>query len=70
MNDKMTFEQAMNRLTVIISMLERNDLSLDESIKLFEEGLTLVKECDGQLHGFESKVQELMEHYSNSAEGE
>ena len=33
MNDKMTFEQAMNRLTVIIAMLERNDLSLDESIK-------------------------------------
>jgi exodeoxyribonuclease VII small subunit len=41
---------------------------LDESLVLFEEGLLLIKECDGQLKNFEGKVRELMEHYSPKGE--
>lgn len=59
MDNKLTFEEAMNRLDEIVSKLERNDASLDETIKLFEEGLGLVKHCDCQLKDFELKINEL-----------
>lgn len=59
MDNKLTFEEAMNRLDEIVTKLERNDASLDETIKLFEEGLGLVKHCDGQLKDFELKINEL-----------
>lgn len=68
MSEKQSFEVAMNRLNTIIGSLERNDISLDESLVLFEEGLRLVKECDGQLKNFEGKVRELMEHYNAKGE--
>lgn len=57
---KKTFESSMNRLNEIVDLLEKNDQPLDETIKLFEEGLQLVGECDTQLKSFETKVDELM----------
>lgn len=57
---KKTFETSMNRLNEIVDLLEKNDQPLDETIKLFEEGLKLVNECDTQLKYFEDKVEELM----------
>lgn len=57
---KKTFESSMNRLNEIVDLLEKNDQPLDETIKLFEEGLQLVGECDTQLKNFETKVDELM----------
>ena len=44
MEENKTFEQAMARLEEIVSLLEKNEESLDETIKLFEEGLKLAKE--------------------------
>jgi len=66
--EKKNFEASMKRLNEIVVALEKNESSLEESITLFEEGLTLVKECDLQLKGFEQKVQELMKTYGNTAE--
>ncbi|MEG0411190.1 MAG: exodeoxyribonuclease VII small subunit, partial [Erysipelotrichaceae bacterium] len=40
-------------------LLEKNEQPLDETIKLFEEGLLLVNECDKQLKTFENKIEEL-----------
>lgn len=57
-NDK-SFETSMNRLEEIVKLLEKNDQSLDETIKLFEEGLNLVKTCDVQLKNFEDRVEAL-----------
>lgn len=54
-----TFETAMNRLQEIVDLLEENELPLDETIQLFEEGLKLVKDCDDKLKGFESKIEEI-----------
>ena len=68
MSEKQSFEVAMNRLNTIIGSLERNDITLDESLVLFEEGLRLVKECDGQLKNFEGIVRELMELYNAKGE--
>ena len=63
MSQKLSFEEAMQRLNLITEILERNDVSLDEAMKLFEEGLQLVNECNETLTGFESKVEELLKQY-------
>ncbi len=56
---ELTFEEAMNRLSTIVSTLEQNDQPLDTTIDLFEEGLNLVKNCEGKLKNFESKIEEI-----------
>lgn len=68
MTKNLNFEQAMLRLTEIIETLERNGIDLESSIDLFEEGLSLVKQCDKQLKNFETKVSELMVKYSDDTE--
>ena len=50
----------MDRLDQIVSLLERNEIALEQAIGLFEEGLNLVQDLDTQLQGYENKVQELM----------
>lgn len=61
--NKMGFKDSMNRLENIVSLLERNEIELEEAMTLFEEGLKLVNECDSQLTTFENKVQSLLETY-------
>ncbi len=60
MSEKASFEQSMSRLDEIVSLLEKNEIPLEQAIGLFEEGLDLVQLLDQQLQGFETKVQELM----------
>ena len=55
-----TFEQSMDRLEEIVRMLESNEQPLDETIKLFEEGLNLVRSCDATLKTFEKQVNDLL----------
>ena len=62
-----SFEEAMMRLNEIVEALDRNEHDLESSITLFEEGLTLVKQCDAQLKSYEKKVSELMVKYSDDA---
>lgn len=64
--EKNNFEAALQRLSIIVTTLEKNEIPLEEAIALFEEGLNLVKTCDIQLKGFETKVQELIKSYGNS----
>ena len=61
MEKKLTFEESMDRLEEIVALLENNEQPLSETIALFEEGLKLVKACDGQLRKFEEKVAKLKE---------
>ena len=51
----MNFEKAMNRLEKIINHLESGDLQLEESLKLYEEGMILSKECQEKLSKAERK---------------
>ena len=60
MSEKPMFEQSMDRLDQIVSLLERNEIALEQAIGLFEEGLNIVQDLDTQLQGYENKVQELM----------
>lgn len=56
----LTFEQAMDRLEEIVSLLESGDSPLDKSLSLFEEGVKLVKLCNSQLEKAESSVKQLI----------
>ncbi|MBR5341344.1 MAG: exodeoxyribonuclease VII small subunit, partial [Erysipelotrichaceae bacterium] len=59
--EKMKFEQQMKKLQEIVDKLEKNDIELDESLKLYEEGLKLSKSLKEQLSAFEEKIKELNE---------
>ena len=53
---KLSFEEAMKRLEEIVSHLEKGDIPLEESIRLFEEGSGLLALCSGMLEEAEQKV--------------
>ena len=55
-----TFEQAMNRLEEIVSALENNQISLEKSVELFQEGIQLTKLCNDKLEGIENKVAKIL----------
>lgn len=55
------FEDAMARLETIVSELEKGDLPLDESLKIFEEGIRLSKSCLKILDETERKVEILVQ---------
>ncbi len=52
----MSFEQAMAELENVVDQLERGDVPLDESIKLYERGAQLKKRCEAKLAEAEEKV--------------
>lgn len=64
----LTFENALGRLEEIVSQLESGEITLDESIKAFEEGKELVRFCLGKLEQAEKKVQKLEEKPDGSFE--
>ncbi|UCF66141.1 MAG: exodeoxyribonuclease VII small subunit [Acidobacteriota bacterium] len=55
-----SFEQSIQRLEQIVSALERGELNLDESLKLFEEGVSLSRRLDSRLSDAEMKVEQLL----------
>ena len=57
---KKTFEGSLSRLGEIVRTLERGDAPLADSLKLFEEGATLITACTKQLDEAEQKVVKLM----------
>ena len=58
--ENITFEQAMNRLEEIVSALENNQISLEKSVELFQEGIQLTKLCNDKLEGIENKVAKIL----------
>jgi len=57
MSKEKNFEASINRLDEIVSLLESNELPLEEIINLYSEGLDLVAICDGKLKEFDDKIQ-------------
>lgn len=55
-----TFEESLKKLESIVGQLERGDLQLEDSVKLFEEGMHLSAECKRQLEEAEGKVEVLI----------
>ena len=55
-----SFEESLTKLEEIVAQLERGDLSLEDSVKLFEEGTHLSAECRKQLEEAEGRVEILL----------
>lgn len=53
---EMSFEDAMKELEEVVGKLERGDVALDESIRLYERGAQLKKRCETKLKEAEEKV--------------
>ena len=56
---KESFETAVSRLEQIVMALEKGDLSLEESLKLYEEGIARARFCQERLEAAESKIEVL-----------
>ena len=56
----MDFEKKLTRLEEIVTQMESGDLSLEDSLKSFEEGVRLSRECNTQLSQAEQKVKLLL----------
>ena len=61
MEQQIRFEEAMQKLSEIVDKLEGAEGSLDEMIRLYEEGMSLVKACESQLDAYEATVSRLNE---------
>ena len=55
------FEKSLEKLEKIVDELENGDLSLEKSIKTFEEGVKITKHCQSLLNKAELKIQKLLE---------
>jgi len=60
--DGMRFEDALAELEQIVARLETGDLTLEESLDLFERGQLLSDYCNGQLNSATLRVEQLTEH--------
>ncbi len=59
MEEKMNFEAKMNRLNEIVENVENSTLSLEDSLKLYEEGMKLIKELTTTLDEAEDRIKKL-----------
>ena len=66
---EMTFEQAMAELERVVGQLERGDVPLDESIKLYERGAELKARCETKLKEAEEKVERITLNAEGAASG-
>ncbi len=58
---EMSFEESLAELQNIVEKLENGQLSLDESLLLFDTGIKLVRECDTKLRNVQQQVEKLIE---------
>jgi exodeoxyribonuclease VII small subunit len=61
-----TFEESLKKLETIVDQLEKGDLPLEDSLKLFEEGVGLSAICKQELDAAEGKVQTLIKQRDGS----
>ncbi len=65
-----SFEESLKKLESIVDKLEKGDLSLEDSLKLFEEGVGLSAACKKELEEAEGKVQILIKQRDGSLKAE
>lgn len=63
----MTYEQQLQQLETLIKQLENGDLSLDQALAAYEQGITLIRACQQQLEQAEQRIQ-LLAHDANGEE--
>ncbi|MGC2618491.1 MAG: exodeoxyribonuclease VII small subunit [Acidobacteriaceae bacterium] len=65
-----SFEESLTKLEEIVAQLERGDLSLEDSVRMFEEGSRLSAICRKQLEEAEGKVEMLVKQRDGSVKRE
>ena len=68
MEENLNFEESMQKLETIANELEKGNLSLDESVNKFEEGMKLSKKCNDFLESAEKKITILINNGNDMAE--
>ena len=66
--EQKSFEQAFERLEEILSLLNEGKITLNDSLKLFEEADSLITNCHGNLSNAEQKVEKLIKNRNNLLE--
>ncbi len=56
----MTFEESMARLEVIVQAMEKGDIALEESLKLFQEGTLLIQSCTKLLDDAQLEIKKIV----------
>lgn len=56
---ELSFEQALRQLEERVQKLESGDLPLDDALRLFEEGVSLVRQCHERLDAADARIQVL-----------
>lgn len=59
MADKFDFNKGLKKLEEIVQVMESGDLSLEDSLKYFEEGVSLTRRCQVALNAAEQKIAKL-----------
>lgn len=57
--EKMELESAMKRLDEVVEALSKQNVKLEDSLALYEEGVALVRHCNAKLEGVERKINAL-----------
>lgn len=68
MSEKLTFEQSLTELESVVERLELGDMQLEESLELFERGVSLIRDCRTRLTSAERKIEELTESMNGDLE--
>ena len=66
-NEEPSFEEALAALEAIVDRLEKGELSLEESLKLYEEGIRLSRLCHGKLEEAEGRIEMLLKNARGEA---
>lgn len=59
--EKINFEEQLNRLNEIVSLIENEELPLDESVKLYEEGNKIIALLEEELKKAEEKIEKIVD---------
>ena len=66
--DKLTFEEAIERLNRVVDLIEEGNVSLDDSIKYYEVGILLKNHCEKKLKNAEIKIKKIVDNKVKSAD--
>jgi exodeoxyribonuclease VII small subunit len=65
---KMNFQESINRVDEIITLLEEKSVSIEDSLSLYEEAINLINSCHVTLESIEGKVKKISNKDTNAME--
>lgn len=60
---EISFEEAMEKLELIVEQLEKGDVPLEKSISLYQQGMELSKLCNNKLNSVQKKITQIMNEH-------